>query len=100
MFIDKTGQEVLELEFEAPYPFFSDRLVVVKIDGKYGYADKSGALVIEPRFDRAEGFSEGLAAVKINEKYGYIDKAGEWVIEPTFFYASYFSEGLAAVKVF
>ena len=72
-------------------------MVIVKIDGKYGYADKSGALVIEPRFDGAMLFSEGLAAVKIDEKYGYIDKAGEWVIEPTFSYATYFSEGLAAV---
>ncbi len=70
-------------------------MVVVKIDGKYGYADKSGALVIEPQFDGAEGFSEGLAAVKLDEKYGYIDKAGEWVIEPTFRYAKRFSEGLA-----
>ncbi len=102
VFIAQNGQEVLELEFETSqsYPYFFEGLVSVKIDGKYGFADKSGGLVIEPRFDSAEGFSEGLAAVKIDEKYGYIDKAGKWVIEPIFRYAQRFSEDLAAVIAF
>ena len=68
--------------------------------GKYGYANKSGKLVIEPQYDKADMFAEGLAAVKIDEKYGFIDKNGESVIEPIFWYAQHFSEGLAAVKPF
>ena len=41
MFIDKTRQVVLELAFEAYVPYFSEGLVVVKVNGKYGYADKN-----------------------------------------------------------
>ena len=100
VFIDKTGQEVLELEVDAFCPYFSDGLVVVKIDGKKGYADKSGELVIEPQYDKADMFAEGLAAVNIDGKYGFIDKNGEWVIEPIFRFAQRFSEGLAAVITF
>jgi hypothetical protein len=49
--------------------------------GLAGYIDESGALVIEPRFNRADGFSEGLAAAGVGEngdvmRYGFIDKTG------------------------
>jgi len=69
-----------------------------------GYVDESGALAIEPRFNRAADFSEGLAAVGTGEsddvmKYGYIDKTGAWVIQPQFEEAGPVSEGLAAVGI-
>jgi len=50
---------------------------------KYGYIDKTGKIVIEPKFDNAWSFSEGLARVKIDDKDGYIDKTGKYVWEPT-----------------
>ncbi len=75
--------------------------VVVKRGDKYGYADESGKVVIEARFDDATPFSEGLAAVRVggpeDGKWGYIDGTGDFVIEPQFAGASFFSEGLAAV---
>lgn len=66
-----------------------------------GYLDRTGKVVIPPRFFNAGDFHEGLAAVneKIDGKFGYIDKTGKYVIPPTFDYASDFSEGLAAVSV-
>jgi hypothetical protein len=69
-----------------------------------GYVGESGALVIEPKFNRASQFSEGLAAVGVGENddvmtYGYIDKTGSWVIQPQFWSANPFSEGLARVAV-
>jgi hypothetical protein len=45
-------------------------------DGKYGYIDKTGKIVIKPQFDFAESFSEGLAWVSISGKDGYINKTG------------------------
>jgi hypothetical protein len=73
------------------------------IGGKYGYVDKAGLVVIEPRFDDVMHFSEGLAAVRVGDpddgKWGYIDTSGRFVIEPRFAGASFFSEGLAAVTV-
>ena len=32
-------------------------------DGKYGYIDRTGKAVIEPQFDRAEGFEDGMALI-------------------------------------
>ena len=94
-FIDKTGSIALELAFDFVSLYFFEGLVAVLSHGKYGFADKTGNLVIPPQFDQASGFSEGVAAVKIDGKYGYIDKTGEWVIEPQYVWADRFSNGLA-----
>lgn len=75
-------------------------LFLISVDGKYGYIDKTGKIVINPQFDDGAGsFSEGLASVEIGDKWGFIDKTGKYVINPRFFYACSFSEGLAWVKI-
>ena len=79
--------------------YFSEGLAKVKINGKWGFIDKSGTLVIPARYDGAGDFSEGLAWVKINGKNGFIDKSGTLVIPARYDGACYFSEGLAGVKV-
>ena len=94
-FIDKTGTITLELAFDFVSLCFFEGLVAVLSHGKYGFADKTGNLVIPPQFDQTSGFSEGVAAVKIDGKYGYIDKTGEWVIGPQYMWADRFSNGLA-----
>lgn len=79
------------------------------IDGKWGFIDKAGAIIIdgrkEPGFgehnnigsDSAESaFHNGLALVDVDGKNGYIDRAGKVVIPPQFTNAYPFSEGLAA----
>ena len=66
-------------------------------NGKHGYINKKGDIVINPQFDFALPFSEGLAPVKLAEKLGYIDKTGKYVINPQFDEAFGHAEGLAAV---
>ncbi|HEF3474383.1 TPA: WG repeat-containing protein, partial [Campylobacter coli] len=56
----------------------------VELNGKWGFIDKNGEFVIEPKFDGVGNFSEGLARVELNGKYGFIDKSGKIVIEPKF----------------
>jgi hypothetical protein len=74
-----------------------------------GYIDKTGKMVIEPKFSLASNFSEGLAVVStfgghdpglgvVFGNRGYIDKTGKVIIPAEFEDASSFSEGLAAVK--
>ena len=58
------------------------RLYPVVRGGKWGYIDRKGFYVIEPRFDEAKEFDGGLARVKVGTKIGYIDKAGRYVWNP------------------
>ncbi len=76
----------------------TEGLESVFINGKYGFKDDSGKIVIEPKFDKANFFSEGLCSVEIGSKWGFIDKTGKLIIEAKFDSASFFSEGIASVK--
>lgn len=68
-------------------------------NSKWGYIDKYGKVIIEPKFDRAMSFSQGLASVRIDDKWGYINTKGDIVIEAKYKYASSFSEGLGKISV-
>ena len=73
-------------------------LFVVTQNGRVGYIDREGEVVIPPQFDRAYGFTDGLAVVEIGGRYGYIDEEGRFAINPRFDDAFSFYEGLAAFK--
>jgi WG containing repeat len=78
----------------------SPPLFPIEQNGKEGYIDQFGKVVIQPKFDEAWKFSEGLAAVLIDDRWGYIDITGRIVIQPQYFEAGNFKEGLAAVGAF
>lgn len=90
---------VLENEEEKTIKPLSNLFRIIQ-DGKYGYIDKTGSMVVNPRFDEAKLlFFEGLAAVKVGEKWGYINENGEFIIQPQFDEAENFSDGVAVVEV-
>jgi len=78
---------------------FAQNRCVVKVEGKYGYIDTLGHIVIPIIYDSGLQFSEGLAAVKCNEKWGYIDTNGIFVIQPIFQGTESFKEGCAIVWI-
>jgi len=70
-------------------------------DGKIGYSDTKGNVVIKPAFKSVGYFIGGLAWVKnMDGKMGYIDKTGAWVIQPTYDDAKDFDpeSGFARIK--
>ena len=67
-------------------------------NGKYGFKDPGGTIIVPPVYDIVSGFTEGLAAVKKGKKWGYVDLAGNEVIPFVYNNAYPFSEGLARVK--
>lgn len=77
-------------------------------NGKYGYCDPDGRVLIEPRFTDADDFSGSLAAACVGGQpgangivggaWGFIDKAGRCAIEPTLDYAGPFVDGLAPAR--
>ena len=84
---------------------FSEGLAMVRVvNGKVGFIDKSGRMVIEPRFLHAEPynnpmFCDGHIPVSVGEYpniyYGIINHAGDFVIQPKYVILKNFSEGLA-----
>lgn len=79
-----------------------DPLFAVTLNGKQGFINKAGKVVIEPRFlgcSYQPRFVDGLAVActKDNDKAGFIDKTGNFVIGQKFSDARPFSEGLAVV---
>lgn len=97
-YVSKTGQLLNTEAYHQPKPF-SENLAAVGMNGKFGYIDTSGKVVIPYQFEDAQSFSEGLALAKMGGKWGYIDKTGKFVIKPEYYEVSSFSEGLAAVKM-
>ena len=58
----------------------------IEENGKMGFRDLNGNVVIEPMFDEAEMFSEGFSSVQIGNKWGLIDETGKYMLQPQFEY--------------
>ena len=107
LFVD--GCQIPEA-YEDAKPFNQEGYAAVKKDGKWGYIDASGNLMIGYHFDDALSFGQHLAAVRVDtepggndrsnepsERWGYISLSGDIVIEPIFLKAKSFSGGSAPV---
>lgn len=120
-YIDKNGNYIIKPIFDDIYilpmeeafiyeassgteGLFSEGLASVKMNGKWGYIDRTGQFVIRPQFAHAGIFKEGLAPAAIKNgrrpKYGFIDRTGRFVISPQFDGVREFDNGLASVFVF
>jgi len=77
---------------------FSGGLASVLQNGKWGFIDKNGKVVIPLIYEEALYFEEGLGSVKQNGKYGFVDRNGTIVIPTVYDKFEPFSEGLVAVS--
>ncbi len=78
--------------------WYSDGIGPVEKDGKWGYADVSGKVVIPLQFRYAGEFDTRMARVLRGGKYFFINREGQKVTSE-FDGAFDFSEGMAAVEV-
>ena len=67
-------------------------------DGKVGFLNMEGKVIIPMTYDESGQFSEGLVPIRKGKQWGYLDGTGKTVIPFGFEYANSFSEGLAAVQ--
>ena len=54
-------------------------------NGKWGFVDKNGQVVVDYQYDEVTEQNEyGFAGVKLNDKWGIVDKNGKIIVEPTY----------------
>ena len=87
-----------------------DDLHLIIENGKRGFIDKNGNVIIEPKYDMIEIFKDGLARVNVGAEYsygyirrggkwGYIDATGKIVIDTIFDEIDYFEDGVAIFRI-
>jgi hypothetical protein len=55
-------------------------LIPYRVKTKWGYADSTGTIKIEPIYDNVIPFNHGYSAFKKDEKWGFIDLSGEEIL--------------------
>lgn len=115
-FIDKTGNMVIPMIYEhisstsiiksddnsgigvIKSPGFSEGLMSVYKEGKWGVIDQQGNTVIAFKDNYPVGsFHNGLASFVSGRKHGFINSSGEVVISPQYDIVDDFTEGYAIV---
>jgi hypothetical protein len=110
-YVDSDGKKIIDLnEIRNKMPgfitfgSFHEGMAEVKGMATYGFINKMGELIIEPKFSGWGLFSEDVAVVKEdrghgNVKWGVIDKSGAYVLVSQYAFLKNFTEDVAAVQV-
>ena len=93
-YIDPEGKAVIAPRLSLARDFSEGLAHVIEADGKAGYINREGEMVLPLPDARGGGpFCQGLAAVRTAEGSGYINTKGEMVIAPRFDAAEPFQDG-------
>lgn len=85
-YINQEGQVVSNLDV---YP--NNTIFAFEENGKWGYKDKSGKVVVEANYDFAQDLNEyGFAGIISNGNWGVLDNKGKIVKSPTFQLDTYY----------
>ncbi len=85
--------------FDLPYGYevkgYSNGMILLKKNSRYGFMDYTGKWIAEPSYSYAEAFSEGLAVLKTSDgRFGMIDTKGNIVLPFAYSYLSSSSSGI------
>lgn len=102
-YINKKG-EIINTTPSSPRWFEADAtikgLIGFEKNGKVGFMDKRGKIVITPQFEKINQSLNGLAGAKINGKWGFVDSTGRFVISPQFENVDFFYDpDIAGVQI-
>ncbi len=85
-------EQVGSFQCEAADFCTADGLIAFRSNGKWGFVNTQGKVVIEPQYEAAKSFSYGLAAVCCDDKWGFINTENTLVIPCAYTDAGYFHQ--------
>jgi len=60
---------------------FHEGRAAVKLNGKWGFIDEAGIVVVEPKYAKVDRFEGGYARFYQGNKFGLVNRKGEQVVE-------------------
>lgn len=67
------------------------KMYAVSKDGKWGFEDKEGNIILEPKYDMVTEINEyGFAGINQAGKWGVVDETGKVIVEPSYEIESYY----------
>lgn len=79
-YFNKNGEEV---DKSVVYP--ENNILSYEENGKWGFKDKNGKVIIEAKYDKVTELNEnGFAGIKLGDKWGVINQKGTIILEPTY----------------
>ncbi len=60
--------------------FFAEGLASVSQQGKWGFINKTGKVLVPVEYETTLHFEDGLAAVKLNNEWGFVNNTGKVAI--------------------
>jgi len=95
----KKIDKLLFMRFVDEISVFSENgLAAFRKNGKWGFINTEGNVVVSAQYDQVYAYTEGLAAVKLAGSWGFIDENGDMVIQNKYASVRSFSSGMAWVK--
>ena len=86
IYLDKNGNAVKNTQVYYNLPMYS-----ISKDGKWGFCDKTGNIIIEPTYDMVTEVDEyGFAGINKDGKWGIVDNIGKIISEPKYQIDSYY----------
>lgn len=79
--INTEGRYLFETAWPEMESYSPNELLRVCRNGRYGYINRKGEVVIPPQYDDAQEFRDGLALVTQGEKTFWIDETGTRVLD-------------------
>lgn len=87
-YINNVGELVQNTEVYKDIPLYSYQAD----DGKWGFKNQAGQLVVDCKYDRVTELNEyGFAGIVQDNKWGVIDSTGKVIVVPTYEIESYYS---------
>jgi hypothetical protein len=98
-FINKSGHEVIKLQFHFAEEFSDDYAIVRNPEDKYGVINITGELIIDYQFRYLGAFKNGYARFGDHKTYGLIDKNENIVVPQEYIHIGIVEENKVKVQI-